>query len=761
MKEYGKFVKIINVVLKKSTKTFDIEYSYTAEDEIASHLKKGSLVKIPFGKNNAVRDAYVREILEPEQYKGRYAMETLKQIHSYGENAAEDLSPEFLALSAWMSKRYFCTRAAAIKPMTAPGGETVSSQKVRKAKSLLTKAELNQLVEQKQIKRIYQIDILEYLIETGETDVNELASRFSVSLNVLNTLKRNQYLDFFYAEKELTNQQAAMQVYYQPPKQLTPEQESAVREFDRVLQEETYQPYLLHGVTGSGKTEVYLNIIQSVIQRGKQAIVLVPEISLTPQMNARFKGRFGDQVAILHSRLTARERFDQWQLIQQEKVKLVVGARSAIFAPFTKLGAVIIDEEHETTYKSETTPKYHAAEIAEFRCRYHKALLVYGSATPSVQTSYQVQSKRIRYIGLRNRASGVQLPTVYLADMKEEWETGNRGIFSQLFCTELERNLSRGEQTMILINKRGFASALRCKECGYIPKCKDCNTAMTYHVSNDRVICHYCGYTQPAVRQCPNCGCLEMVQTGIGTQRAELDLQRLFPKASILRMDMDTTKGRSSHEEILTRFVQDKIDVLIGTQMIAKGHDFANVSLVGILAADAGLHLEDFRASERTFQLITQAAGRAGRSGIQGRVVIQTQDLDDYTIIAASKQDYRYFYTREMEIRKLLDFPPFTNLAVFGVSGEQDRHVFDVMLEIKQLLEEQLRRNSEWTVQILGPARYPLSKLHGKYRWRLILKCKEQEHLLAFCAEALAYIEEKKYKNITGPTVDINPVNMM
>ena len=751
-------LKVINVVLKKSTRSFDMEYSYKAEDEAAENLKNGSLVKIPFGKSNKIVDAYVKDIIDAEKYNGKYSIDSLKNIFSGEEK--EDLSPEFLALANWMSKRYFCSRAAAIKHMTAPGGEKISAKKVRMAKLNLNPEELCALIDNKTIRKIYQIEILDYLRENGETEVSTIMSRFSVSPAILNTMIKHKYITVDKTEAAAEITKGTEHKEYALPKELTEEQKQAVETLENAFDSGNFSEYLLHGVTGSGKTEIYLNIIKQCIDAGKQAIVLVPEISLTPQMNYRFKGRFGDNVAILHSRLTARERYDQWQLIKQNKVKLVVGARSAIFAPFSEIGVIIIDEEHESTYKSENTPRYHAAEIAEFRCKYKNALLIKGSATPYMDTSYKVQMKKIGYIGLRNRASGVEMPEIKLVDMKEEFENGNREIFSETFCGELARNLKNREQTMILINRRGFSSALVCKNCGYTPKCHDCNTSMTYHSSNNRVICHYCGFTESVKEVCPACQSPEIKQTGFGTQKVENELNRLFPQAKTIRMDMDTTKGRNTHEEILSRFVNENIDILIGTQMIAKGHDFANVTLACILTADAGLNVEDYRASERTFQLITQASGRAGRGTSKGRVVIQAQNIDDYTIQSAAAQDYRFFYKNEMQIRKQLDFPPYTNMVVAGISGENDRHTFDVMNIIKEIFQSESEKCT-CDVQVLGPARFPMSKINGKYRWRLIIKCKDMDMLIDFCTKCLERAEEKKFKNVSLLSIDINPMNML
>lgn len=753
-------MKVVYVVLKKSTKDFEQLYSYVAEDTLAAGLQEGTSVLVPFGAQNRKVEAFVRRIIDVSEYADDYPVEKLKSVLSV-KSASRNLNPEQLALTEWMSKKYFCTESVVLRLMSPPGGDNIEDKKERTMKLAVTATELEALIDNGNIKRIHQIEILRYLQETGETAVEEMKNRFSVTLAVLNTLAKHGYVTFGERRKETRSQDSGEMPYYAPPQALTAEQQNAADTLKAALHSGCMQEYLLHGVTGSGKTEVYLSVIEEVLRLGKQAIVLVPEISLTPQMQARFQGRFGNQVVMLHSKLTDRQRYEHWQAIRRGEVNLVVGARSAVFAPFANLGAVFIDEEHETSYESDKTPKYHAADVAAFRCRYHNALLVYGSATPSISTSYKVQTKQIGYLKLTQRATGIQLPEVVLVDMKQEYENGNRGIFSDRLCRELEVNLARKEQSMLLLNKRGYSHAVICKTCGYTQKCPSCDVTMTYHASNERVICHYCGYTEKAVHVCPSCQSADLKQSGVGTQQAERLLQQMFPQAKILRMDMDTTKGRESHEDILKRFADGEADILIGTQMIAKGHDFPKVTLMGILAADAGLYLEDYLASERTFQLITQAAGRAGRGALPGRVVIQAQNIDDYTVQAAAKQDYRYFYTRETVIRKQLDFPPYTNLAIVGMSGKEDRQVYDAMCNLKQRFEQAQSVTGGMPVQVLGPARYPMSKMNGKYRWRLLLKCKSKESVEQLCTKVLANIGSKEYAGITGPSVEVNPRNML
>ncbi len=753
-------MKVVYVVLKKSTKAFEQLYSYVASDDMMATLQEGTSVMVPFGVHNRAVEAFVRKVIDVSDYKDTYPLEKLKSILSV-KSTSRKLNSEQLALVSWMSKKYYCTESVVLRLMSPPGGETIEDKKERTVALALTAAELDTFIDNGTIKRIHQIEILRYLQEMGETAVEEIKNRFSITLAVLDTLRKHGYVNFGERRKEVKLQSDAQVPYYAPPKALTAEQQTAADTLKNALCLGKMQEFLLHGVTGSGKTEVYLSVIEEVLRQGKQAIVLVPEISLTPQMQARFQGRFGSGVVMLHSKLTDRQRYEHWQAIRRGEVNLVVGARSAVFAPFARLGAIFIDEEHETSYESDKTPKYHAADIARFRCQYHNALLVYGSATPSIATSYRVQTKEIGYLKLVQRATGIQLPQVTLVDMKQEYENGNRGIFSDRLCAEIEQNLKRKEQSMLLLNKRGYSHGVICKTCGYTQKCPSCDVTMTYHASNQRVICHYCGYTEKAVHACPSCQSTDLKQSGVGTQQVERQLQQMYPHARILRMDMDTTKGRFSHADILKQFAEGGADILIGTQMIAKGHDFPNVTLMGILAADAGLYLEDYLASERTFQLITQAAGRAGRGNLPGRVIIQAQNIDDYTVQAAAKQDYRYFYTRETVIRRQLDFPPYTNLAIVGMSGKEDRNVYDAMCDVKQRFLQKQASMGGIPVQILGPARYPMSKMNGKYRWRLLLKCNDRALLEQLCEKVLANIQSNTYPGITGPSIEVNPRNML
>ena len=472
-------MKVVYVVLKKSTKAFEQLYSYLATDDMAGALQEGTSVMVPFGVGNRAVEAFVKKVIDLSEYNDEYPVDKLKTILSV-KSISRKLNQEQMALVAWMRGNYFCTESVALRLMSPPGGEHVDDQKERTVKLSLTEEQLESLIEQGIIKKIHHIEILRYLQEEGETAIQEITNRFSITTAVLDTLRKHSYVIYGERLKTVVMQPDTDIPYYAPPKELTEEQQVAVNTLKQTINTNTMQEFLLHGVTGSGKTEVYLSVIEEVLQQGKQAIVLVPEISLTPQMQARFQGRFGAGVVMLHSKLTDRQRYDHWQAIRRGDVNVVVGARSAVFAPFAKLGAIFIDEEHETSYESDKTPKYHAADVARFRCAYHNALLVYGSATPSITTSYRVQKKEIGYLKLVKRATGMKLPEVTLVDMKQEYENGNRGIFSDVLYAALEENLKKKEQSMLLLNKRGYSHGVVCKACGYTQKCPSCDVIEKY-----------------------------------------------------------------------------------------------------------------------------------------------------------------------------------------------------------------------------------------------------------------------------------------
>ncbi|SDJ73369.1 primosomal protein N' [Sediminibacillus albus] len=538
---------------------------------------------------------------------------------------------------------------------------------------------------------------------------------------------------------------------------LTEEQAAAIDPiFDRV-EHGRHDVFLLHGVTGSGKTEVYLQSIQAVINNGQEAIVLVPEIALTPQMVQRFKGRFGSNVAVLHSALSAGEKFDEWRKIQRKEVQVVVGARSAIFAPFENLGIIIIDEEHETSYKQEDHPRYHARDVAIFRGEHHACPVILGSATPMLETYARAEKGVYQLLTLSKRMNEASMPEVELVDMRSELHAGNRSMFSRQLKEAIEERLARNEQIVLFLNRRGYSTFVMCRDCGHVIECPHCDIALTYHRKNERLKCHYCSHEDKMPNQCPACESETIRYFGTGTQKVEESLTELIPQARVVRMDVDTTRKKGSHETLLNKFADKQADILLGTQMIAKGLDFANVTLVGVLAADSLLHLPDFRAAEKTFQLLTQVSGRAGRHTLPGEVVIQTYTPEHYSVQMASKYDYTSFYRKEMEMRRTFHYPPYFFLALITVSHPNQAKVIEVSKKITMLLNNQLSRQAS----ILGPTPSPLTRIKDRYRYQSMIKYKNEPNLSKSIKKIMAMFEDETKQNELLISVDMQPYQLM
>ncbi|NLJ78578.1 MAG: primosomal protein N' [Tissierellia bacterium] len=578
-------------------------------------------------------------------------------------------------------------------------------------------------------RRCYkQLEIARFLLSIDEIPMRDLLRKTDSSLSTVNALEKKGIIRIFNREVFRTPIGKEIQPYAKH--RLSPEQRHCV---DTILNdmdvEDGYRKFLIHGVTGSGKTEIYLHLVEKMLERGKDTIVLVPEISLTPQTIERFVGRFGNNVAVLHSRLSYGERFDQWRKIKSGKVKIVVGVRSAIFAPFNNLGLVIIDEEHETTYKSGMNPKYDAIEVAEKRCRQSDACLVKGSATPSIESYYRSQHANIKLLELRNRINDKKMPTVEIIDMREELKAGNRSIFSRELYKSMAQNLEQGKQTILFLNRRGYSTFVSCRQCGYVVECTECNISMTYYKYDDRLKCHYCGRVKDPPKSCPNCHSRYIRYFGIGTERVEEYTKRIFPEAIVRRMDMDTTSRKGSHESILSKMKDEKIDILIGTQMVAKGLDFKNVTLVGIVAADTSLNLPDFRSSERTFQLLTQVSGRAGRGDLDGRVFVQTYNPDHYSIQYARQHNYTEFYNKEILLRREFNYPPFFNIISIVAYGEDKDRISLGIERVHRLMLKDIKNDGLDDVEngLIGPYPAPLNRIKNNYRYQILLKCLDKD----------------------------------
>ena len=535
--------------------------------------------------------------------------------------------------------------------------------------------------------------------------------------------------------------------------EFTPRQQQVLSPILGSIGEGSYASYLLHGVTGSGKTEVYLEAIEHTLAKGREAIFLVPEISLTPQMVERFKSRFGADVAVLHSALSQGERYDEWRKIIRKQVKVVVGARSAIFAPFENVGLIVIDEEHESSYKQEETPRYHAREVALWRAKENNAVLLMGSATPSLETYALATRGRHELLEMPDRVGNRPMPQVHVVDMREELQAENRSMFSRKLHELIADRLAKQEQMVIFLNRRGFSTFVMCRSCGYTLRCIHCDISLTYHKTNHTARCHYCGYTILQPSHCPECQSEHIRFFGTGTQKVEEELAKLFPGIRVIRMDVDTTSRKGSHEELLNKFRRGQGDVLLGTQMIAKGLDFPRVTLVGVIAADTSLHLPDFRAAEKTFQLLTQVGGRAGRHELAGDVVIQTYTPQHYSIVHATRHDYPAFYREEMLQRRRTGYPPYFRLVLVTFSHEE----VPVVVRAAHVVGDYLRQRIAQTTVLLGPVASPIARVKDRFRFQIMLKYRDEPNLAELLAQATAAFEEWNKQQKVLMTIDVDP----
>ncbi|MDY5612161.1 replication restart helicase PriA [Dysosmobacter sp.] len=593
------------------------------------------------------------------------------------------------------------------------------SDKTRRMVNLAVSAEdALALMEPKRRSAPMRYEVVRLLAATGRASGADICYFTGASMATLRGLEKAGIVSF--TEEEELRVPAPQQVEPGAPIVLNGEQQAAFDDILALTKSGKPEAVLLHGVTGSGKTQVYLRLVQEILDQGRTAIVLVPEIVLTPQMMRKFSSYFGEQVAMLHSSLRMTERYDQWKRIRRGEVQVVLGTRSAIFAPLKNLGLIILDEEQEGSYQSENPPRYHTRDIAKYLCARQNATLLLGSATPSVETAWAAESGVYHKVLLRHRYNAHSLPQVTIADLRQEIRAGNPGLIGADLRRELEENLSRGEQSILFLNRRGNSRMLLCGECGHVPECPRCSVPLTYHSANGRLMCHYCGHSQRAPEACPECGGI-MKHVGTGTQKVEEELRELFPEAGILRMDADTASG--GHEKLLRQFESERIPILLGTQMVAKGLDFENVTLVGVLSADTSLYIDNYRAAERTFSLLTQVVGRAGRGGKTGRAVIQTYTPGNEVILSAAQQDYDRFYEGEIRLRRLRRYPPFADLFTFTVSGTEEGTVLRAAAGVRETLR-QLCALPELAVsqpEVLGPAPAPVLKLNNRYRYRVLL----------------------------------------
>lgn len=743
---------IAEVVINRSAKRLNRTFDYNIPSNLEELVMIGSTVLVPFGKASTLEEGYVVGIKENTTYEVK---EIVKIKHNLTEKQIE--------LAKWMAKRYFCNVSDCIKQMLTPGTKSKKSEKNVQDKTINTvylKKDIDEIqfdIEMGKIKSEKQKKILQFLKSNEGATVPEIELFTDGSRAIVKTLEKNGYVEI--VEKKIErNPLANKKIEKTKNLKLTDEQKNA---YDKVVLDmitNSYEQFLLYGVTGSGKTEVYLQLIDKALKQEKTAIVLVPEISLTPQMIDRFIARFNkDEIAVLHSKLSIGERYDEWNKIKEGKAKIIIGARSAIFAPTENIGIIIIDEEHDSSYKSEAIPKYDAKEIAKRIAKENNCPLVLGSATPDLITYYKAQQGKVTLLELSKRANNSKLPEVEIVDLKMELANGNRSMLSTKLYGEIEQNLKQHRQTILFLNRRGFSTFIMCRECGYTVKCKNCNISMTYHKTENKLKCHYCGYEENVVTVCPECHSTKIRYFGTGTQKLEQEINKLFPEASTIRMDIDTVTKKNSHEEILDKFKNENIDILIGTQMVVKGHHFPNVTLVGVIAADSSLNIDDYRANERTFQILTQVAGRAGREQLDGKVIIQTYNPDNFSIICAQKQDYKMFYNTEIALREQLKYPPFCDIILIGFNSLNEKEIIEASTRVYNYLKARL---GEQEFYVLKPMPSPIDKIQNRFRWRIIIKGNMTESANSVINTCLKKFYDSNYKN-TRISVDVNPNNMI
>lgn len=740
-----------NIIVDISHEKVDRPFQYRVPEKLQGQLETGMAVMIPFGRGNKLIKGYIMELTD----KPEYEISKIKYIDSVVKSGVS-AQADSIKLAWWIKEHYGSTMIAALK--TVLPVKQKMKQVVKKTVCCLVDSDTafakseelekkHQTAKARLMRELSKQPVLPQLLVTGKLNVTTQTIRSLEQAGLVKVTEENVYRN---ALPNTTDNRWATG----GRKQLSDEQKAVVEGIMSEFCQGIRDTYLLRGVTGSGKTEVYMELIEHVITLGKQAIVLIPEIALTYQTLLRFYQRFGDRVSVMNSKLSLGERSDQFERAAKGEIDIMIGPRSALFTPFARLGLIIIDEEHEASYKSETMPKYHAREVAQEICRMHEASLLLGSATPSLETYYQAKEGKIKLFELNNRLAGGELPSVYIEDLSEELKQGNRSIFSRRLRELLQDRLQKGQQSMLFLNRRGFAGFVSCRACGYVMKCPHCDVSLSEH-RNGKLVCHYCGYEIPRVTNCPQCGSKYILGFRAGTQQIEEMLLKEFPSARVLRMDADTTRNKDSYEKILSQFANEEADILVGTQMIVKGHDFPKVTLVGVIAADMSLHAGDYRAAERTFQLLTQAAGRAGRSTLPGEVVIQTYQPEHYAIVHAAKQDYEGFYEEEISYRDLMMYPPVANMMAILVLSNDELTGMAHAQELADAIKQQFAKER---LYVIGPASASIGKLNDIYRSIIYVKHRDYNMLVRVRDELEALIADKEW-NADTVHFDFNPMS--
>ena len=738
---------IAEVIIETSVKTLNKTFDYEIPENLEVFV--GSRVFVPFGRKKEPEEGIVVGIKENSAFE-------VKEILGLQE---EQIDKDYIDLAIWMSKRYFCNVADSLKLMLPPGrtvkklNSRIKEKTVNAISLAKTIEEIRSDLDNDKIKTPRQRDVLEFLINNDNSTMQDIELFTDATPAVVAALQKKGYIEKNPVQVD-RNPFKGRKIEKTTDLKLNAEQEKAFKEI-----KETGE-YLLYGVTGSGKTEIYMQEIEKVLKRGKTSIMLVPEISLTPQTVSRFVARFGEeQIAVLHSKLSVGERFDEWNKIKKGNAKIVIGARSAIFAPAKDLGLIIIDEEHDESYMSESNPRYDAIEIAEYLIKNKDIPLILGSATPDLRTFYRAKNGEIKLLTLTKRANESSLPEVEIVDLRDELTHGNKSMISRRLKEEIEKNLKDKKQTILFLNRRGFSNFIMCRDCGHTLKCKRCDISLTYHKYEDILKCHYCGFEEKVPSICPVCGSKNIKYFGTGTQKLEEEVKSIFKDATTIRIDADTVTKKNSHEEILTKFKDENIDILIGTQMVVKGHHFPNVTLVGVIAADGELNIGDFRASEKTFQILTQVSGRAGREKDKGRVIIQTYNPDHYAIEYSKKQDYDAFYDVEVGIRKALKYPPFCDIMLIDMSAKDGRELTRVSKHLHEYLKKRVI-DEKFGLLLYSPVVSPIGKIKDRYRMRIIIKCKYDEKVQDLIKGMLDEFYKMKVTS-TRVQAELNPNNML
>lgn len=720
------------------------DYDYYVPAELEKTIKCGMRITVPFGRNNIKRHGVIVKLF--------YGMNSqLKEICAV-DKKTNPLSEEMVSLALWLKERCFCSTYECLRQMLPRGTDKIKDKSTKMIRLSEGSTQPVKLTPKQQ-------SVYELLCDVGSAGVSEVCEFCSVGKGVLDNLVKYGICEFFEKEVYRTPYKNVSENGEMSPINLSEVQQNAFNTYLKLM--DTGGTGLLYGVTGSGKTQVYLKLIDEAISRGKDVIVLVPEISLTPQMLYIFHSRYGKKVAVMHSGLSIGERTDEYKRADRGEAKIIVGTRSAVFAPVHNLGLIVMDEEQEHTYKSERTPRYNTRDVANFRCRYNNALFLMTSATPSVESYSAAVKGKYVLCEINERYGDSKLPEIVTVDMKKEIAQGNKSPISKTLQSLIADNLDKHKQTILLINRRGYNTFIACNSCGHVITCPNCSISLTYHSYNNRLMCHYCGYSKLLDNVCPECGKNSIRYSGYGTQRIEDELERLFPEASVLRMDADTTSAKFSHQKLFDAFSRGDYDILIGTQMVAKGLDFPNVTLVGVVNADNSLYDESYLANERSFDLITQVVGRSGRRAEAGKAVIQTINPYNDVIEYASKQDYKSFFANEIQLRKLLTYPPFCDIYFISfICEDENKAALCAKSFFENLVELNRTDYKNEKLIVLGPSPSKISKLKNNYRYGLTLKCKNSKSVRKMLNDILKNIGKiKEYKSVSV-SVDLNPYEL-